>query len=169
MSVEQLDDWEDRWFELHRDHAVPVRDSDGNHVPPEYHSDQEEEDETCYTFDCNCEDRPPSTKFLLTVNATEEFLTIHDYVSVVHPWLMSHREMILRASGDLLDNSPLSPSTRLMVTSYTHPDVLVTVEEKDWRQKNSKETVLIFRQQIEAWKREQALDIQERWGQDHEW
>jgi hypothetical protein len=56
-----------------------------------------------------------------------------------------------------------------MITSYTHPDVLVTVEEEDWKQRNSKETVLRSRQEIKAWKRQQALDIQERWEQDHGW
>jgi PHD/YefM family antitoxin component YafN of YafNO toxin-antitoxin module len=161
VSVEQLDDWEDQWFELHRDHAVPIRDDSNDQMSPVYESDQEEEEETGSFLNCDCKNRPPSTKFSLVVNATEGFLTIHDYVSVVHPWLMSHRETILRASGDLLDDIPLPPSTRLMITSYTHPNALVTVEEAEWRHKNSKETILRFKQQIGAWKAEQAIAILE--------
>jgi hypothetical protein len=147
VSVEQLDDWEDRWFELHRDHAVvPVRDDGDDQMSPVYESDQEEEEETGSSFDCDCKSLPLSTKFSLVVNATDGFLTIHDYVSVVYSWLMSHRETILRASGDLLDSIPLSSSTGLMITSCTHPDALVTVQEAEWRHQNSKETTMRFKQ-----------------------
>jgi hypothetical protein len=127
-------------------------------MSPVYESDQEEE--TGSSFDCDCKNRPPSTKFPLA-NATDGFLAIHDYVSVVDPWFMSHRKMILRASGDLLDDIPLPSSTRLMIASYTHPDALVTVREAEWRHLNSKETTVRFKQQIEGWKAGQVLSMQE--------
>jgi hypothetical protein len=66
----------------------------------------------------------------------------------------------LRASGDLLDDIPLPSCIRLTITSYTHPDALVTVQEAEWRHKNSKDTVLRFKKQIEAWKEEQTLAMQ---------
>jgi hypothetical protein len=64
---------------------------------------------------------------------------------------------MLWASGDLLHDMPVSSSTELMITSCTHPDALVTVQEAEWRQQNSKETTMCFKQQIEAWKAGQVL------------
>jgi hypothetical protein len=60
------------------------RDDGDDQMSPVYESDQEEEEETGSSFDCHCKSRPLSTKLSLVVNATEGFLTIHDYVSVVY-------------------------------------------------------------------------------------
>jgi hypothetical protein len=38
--------------------------------------------------------------------ATAEFLTIHELISAVHPWLMGLRENSLQAAGNLQDNVP---------------------------------------------------------------
>lgn len=47
------------------------------------------------------------------------FVTLHDYLSVVHPWLMSLRSEILAAMGALLTQDvPLPDTTELVVRSY---------------------------------------------------
>jgi hypothetical protein len=47
------------------------------------------------------------------------FVTIHDYVSAVHPWLIERREDILGTKG-LVENDkePLPSETKLMVDSF---------------------------------------------------
>lgn len=74
---------------------------------------------------------PRDTKASLTVKATREFITVHGYVSAVHPWLMGLREKILQASGDLLDNIALPLDTILMVSTFSTPDVVIIVEEEE--------------------------------------
>ncbi|KAH8698047.1 hypothetical protein GQ44DRAFT_633501 [Phaeosphaeriaceae sp. PMI808] len=167
VGVEQLDDWEDQWMELHREHAIPGLHSDEARFGPlaDFDPDSDEEGPE-HLLRCCHGDRPRKTKVSLTVNATEGFLTIHDYVSAVHPWLMGLYEKILQASGDLQDNVPLPSDTRLMITSYSSPDLLVTVEEERWKQDKSKEENLQFAQRIEAWERQRA---QELWEQEQGW
>ncbi|KAK4123070.1 hypothetical protein N657DRAFT_573893, partial [Parathielavia appendiculata] len=41
-------------------------------------------------------------------------LTVHDFASAVHPWLMNLREDILAALGTVLDHKPWLPETKLM-------------------------------------------------------
>ncbi len=76
--------------------------------------------------------RPLDKAATLTVEAEGEFLTVDDFVSAVHPWLLSLREDILSASGDLLSGKPLPPDTKLMV-SYPEPGSLMVMEEEAWK------------------------------------
>jgi hypothetical protein len=172
VGVEQLDDWEDEWMELHRDHVIPDPHSSGNADEKfgplvDFDPDSDEEGPE-HLLRCCGSDRPRKQKASLTVNATGDFLTVHDYVSAVHPWLMSLREKILQASGNLQDNVPLPSDTSLMISSYTSPDLLVTVEEEQWKQAKSKKVNLEFAQQIEEWKKQKTVQDQELWGQEQE-
>src|SRR4051812_10569442 len=81
---------------------------------------------------------PRDAKASLTVNATGEFITVHDYIFAVHPWLMGLREKILQASGDLLDAVALPSDTRLMVSAFLTPDVVTMVEEDEWKMSMAK-------------------------------
>ena len=40
----------------------------------------------------------------LLVEASRDFVTVHDYVSAVHPWLLSLRGDILQAAGDVTND-----------------------------------------------------------------
>jgi len=160
VSVEQLNDWEDEWWELRRDNddLVPVG------------TDFDEEDDGPQSALRSCyEDMPRDEKATLVVKATEAFVTVHDYVSVVHPWLMSLREKILQASGDLLDNIPLPPDTRLMVQAFPSPDCITTVEEEEWKRSLSKKEHEKAVQRIEAYKRKMAVEDHEAHMQDQGW
>jgi hypothetical protein len=167
VGVEQLDDWEDEWMELHRDHATP--DSQSAEVQfgalADFDADSDEEGPE-HLLRCCGADRPRKQKASLTVNAPGSFLTVHDYVSAVHPWLMSLREKILRASGNLQDNVALPSDTSLMISSYTSPDLLVMVEQEQWKEAKSKKVNLEFAQQIEDWKKQKAVQDQELWGKE---
>jgi hypothetical protein len=59
-----------------------------------------------------------------------EFVTVHDYLSAVPPWLMSAREDILRCMG-LGDGKLLPPETELMVI-HTGKHMLMISHKADW-------------------------------------
>lgn len=68
-------------------------------------------------------------RFIVVQPSTAAFVTVHDFVSTVHPWLMEIRELLPRASPIYLDN--LTPETRLVV-SATDPLNLRVAEENEW-------------------------------------
>ncbi|SPQ26483.1 223e8a0b-86bd-44b7-b3d1-d02170a21dec [Thermothielavioides terrestris] len=104
-------------------------------------------------------DRPRKKKARLTVRGTgggggggggggdggsgesgEGFVTVHDYVTAVHPWLMGLRADLLAAGGDLLDHVPLAEDTRLMVVG-SRPQSLRVLPESEWRRWRGKRPV----------------------------
>ncbi|OBT71815.1 hypothetical protein VF21_09378 [Pseudogymnoascus sp. 05NY08] len=100
------------WMEWHRDHA-------GGEFDPEYVtygnlSDEdwpyanyrkedgswEEDSDMEFLMKCCREDRPlrkRGIKFVVTHSTGNRFVTVHDYISAVHPWLMSLCGDILKA------------------------------------------------------------------------
>ncbi|KAF2472782.1 uncharacterized protein BDR25DRAFT_365958 [Lindgomyces ingoldianus] len=166
VHVEQLDDWEELWLDIHRDHAEPGPHNEASDFArfgplPDYDPDSDEEGPE-HLLRCCHQDRPRKTKVSLVVKAAGEFVTVHDYVSVVHPWLMSLRENILQAAGDLEDCVLLPANTRLIVEyAYARPDILYLYEEKEWQDVRLKEGYLKSLEQIRAWKQQKALQDQE--------
>lgn len=80
---------------------------------------------------CCGHERPRKKKVSLLVRASGEFVTIHDYVSAVHPWLLSLREDLLMVNGDLWHSIPLPADTRLMFECSLTGKISAK-EEKDW-------------------------------------
>ena len=80
---------------------------------------------------CGGIDRPLNKVAKLRVEAKGEFLTVHDFVSAVHPWLLGLREDILAAEG-VLDAKPLRQDTKLMVY-YPSPRCLTILDEDAWK------------------------------------
>ena len=78
--------------------------------------------------------RPRGKAFSVVVKPSassgKEFVTLHDYLSTVHPWLMSLREDILGAMG-ILDDEPLAAETKIMV-DYSAPESLDMYKEAEW-------------------------------------
>lgn len=146
VRVEQLDDWEEQWLDFHHDHAEPGDHNEGNDEVrfgqlPDYDPDEDEDEEGSeHLLKCCGGERPRNKAVSLLVKATGEFLTLHNYVSAVHPWLMGLREDILQAAGDLLDNVPLPADTRLMV-DYPGPENVILLGEREWRQERSKKSL----------------------------
>lgn len=124
MRVEQLYDWENQWLEFHFDHNEPGPDNEGNDVRfgllPDCNPNEGEEKPE-YFLRCSAVDRPRKKAASLGIRASGEFVTIHDLVSTVHPWLMGLRDKMLQAEPDLLDNIPLPPDTKLVV-HYPGPE-----------------------------------------------
>lgn len=70
----------------------------------------------------------------MVVEAKGEALTVHEFMSAVHPWLMDLREEILAA---LELNQPLPADTKLMV-NYPWPAALGIDEEENWERMRKK-------------------------------
>ncbi|KAM6484615.1 hypothetical protein HDV62DRAFT_404403 [Trichoderma sp. SZMC 28011] len=113
-SLRDLDQWESDWLAWHKDHTAPefnaeyitygdLSDEDRPYAnEPNEDGNWEEDSDTEFLIRCCGDDRPlrkRGLKIKVTPSAGNSFVTVHDYVSVVHPWLMGLREDIIRAEA----------------------------------------------------------------------
>lgn len=130
IGVEPLNDWEENWLEVHDGHAVPGGEEDGGEtrfgplpdVDPEDKNDGWPEvngEGSGHLLVCCGSERPrkTETKFQLLVTTKgkgpDRFLTVHDYLEQVHPWLMGLKGEILEAKAVeavLFENADNVPS-----------------------------------------------------------
>ena len=107
VRVYELDEWDVACREEHED---PDADQDAN-------------------------DGADRQDFSVTVKPTgtgnEAFVTVHDFLEVVHPWLMSHKQDILTAKG-MLEGSdqPLEDDTELMVNANGFESLMIERKEE---------------------------------------
>ncbi|KAK3948342.1 hypothetical protein QBC32DRAFT_177506, partial [Pseudoneurospora amorphoporcata] len=158
-SVYDLDQWEFDWVAYHEYHNTKSRDFGQEYVPYESLDDDvrpqtkeqkedgswEEDSETEFLIKCCGEDRPLRKRGLkLVVTASqstgiESFVTVRDFVSAVHPWLMSLRGDILEARSYSREDDHI-PTERYewMVEVRRHCGGKVEIEEKrDWVRRHS--------------------------------
>ncbi|KAE9580176.1 hypothetical protein CGMCC3_g3946 [Colletotrichum fructicola] len=141
VVVDDLNEWEDVWLECHREHTDPdcadeveeeETDADTHWgLLPDY-DPASDEDGPLRLLKC-CETQRPRGKTVIVVvrPAVGSFVTIHDYLSTVHPLLLRSRADLLNAMGDVMENEPLPSETKLMV-DYHMPHHLVIREQDDW-------------------------------------
>ncbi|KAI1109755.1 hypothetical protein F5Y14DRAFT_431321 [Nemania sp. NC0429] len=143
VSVSPLDDWEGDWLELHRRHADP--DPRSNYCEsrwgplPDYiyipDPDREEEPEGrgLHLLECCGFPRPRHIKSSIVVKPSpgNEFITIHDYLSTVHPFLLESRQNILSALGVLETDCP-PPETKLVVSHFAN-SLMVCCEDPGFK------------------------------------
>ncbi len=139
VSVDYLDRWEDEWVEMHSE-CWDGPEEDGQPDPesvrygtvpgeePEYEGFSGRE----HLLMCCGTDRPLNKAATLEVRAKGEFLTVHDFVSAVHPWLMGLREDILAAAG-VLEKKPLPADSELMVYHPGPGSLMIVVGEEEWK------------------------------------
>ncbi|KAL3424026.1 hypothetical protein PVAG01_03307 [Phlyctema vagabunda] len=152
-SVYDLEQWEFNWMAWHELHT------EGDFVDQEYVtygdlSDEdrpyakeqkedlswEEDSDTDFLVHCCGQDRPLRKRgitLVVTPAASHEFVTVHDYVCAVHPWLMSLREDILKAKTiSRAGPYPASASKEWMVCQGAWgPDIHVE-EKESWLRKH---------------------------------
>lgn len=138
VHVEDLDNWEENWYETYRDSSDSLDDHDPSKgvewgILPDYDSEEDEEGYDGgpqHLLMCCGVKRPRGKKASLAIKASvESFVTVHDYVSVVHPWLMSLRDDILEVMG--MENGRSLPSeTKLMVGNRL--DKLKMYKQAEW-------------------------------------
>lgn len=128
--------WEENWLEAHEGHYCPDYpgfDSTLTRIGPLPDADPDDPDDrwdevdgegTGHLLMCCGVERPRKTesdsRFQFVVEAKGEggFLTVHDYVEQLHPWLMGLREEILEATAIARANrdyKPFSKGEKLMV------------------------------------------------------
>ncbi|KAK7990908.1 hypothetical protein PG990_015188 [Apiospora arundinis] len=133
VQVGALDVWEENWWIRHEDHRSPdqVRGpppADYEPKNPELFSKRRDEDKVLLLRCCG-EDRPTRRPKLTVVpsDADAGFVTVHDYVSAVHPWLVGLRNTIARADNVYASNLP-EYYDRMMV-DHMEPAYLLTNDE----------------------------------------
>ncbi|KAJ0164665.1 hypothetical protein CTA2_491 [Colletotrichum tanaceti] len=133
---ELIPGWDDMCFETHRGHGNPCCDDD---------DDDDDDDGSLFALwgDLLCyepeEDEEGPTHLLggavsVVVKPTvAPFVTIHDYLSVVHPWLLSSRGDLLAAMAVMAEglySKPLPAETKLTI-NIEEPHLLVMCEQAD--------------------------------------
>lgn len=141
VSVDTLDVWEDYWLEDHEEHSSPggsgepsARYGELPDLGPEV---ELEEGSDNHLLICCDEVRPcgKAVKLVVKPAAGENgFITVHDYVSAVHPWLARIQEDILNSMG--IFQRPVPLATELMVNCSFQGRLLLMENKPAWiRQK----------------------------------
>jgi len=145
VHVYEFDWWEEDWLDIHADHVdldarVHYSGDDFEIGPlPNYDPEVDEEGPEHLLMCCGTK-RPCGKAHTLVVKPTvsgNNFITVHDYLSAVHPWLMNLREDILWAKG-LADDAPLPANTKLLVDLLL-PSSLRITEAAEWIDRTRKE------------------------------
>ncbi|KAM6513792.1 hypothetical protein FALCPG4_015005 [Fusarium falciforme] len=117
-----LDDWQASWKDEHR------------------HADPDDEDcvfeeaiaEDGWVYDrllrCCGEDLPPKAPSLVVEASDKPYVTVHDYLTAVHPWLLPLRQNILSAMSVF---NPVPAGIKLVV-DCTSVDGVNIREEGEW-------------------------------------
>ncbi|KAK4155422.1 hypothetical protein C8A00DRAFT_41972 [Chaetomidium leptoderma] len=88
-------------------------------------------DPPIYLLECCGQKRPWARDTHLQVAAQGEFLTVHEYVSAVHPWLMAMRDTLLDVLGKM-DGTPKWPPETKLAVLYLGPGPLRIGHEDKW-------------------------------------
>ncbi|KAK8131864.1 hypothetical protein PG999_000037 [Apiospora kogelbergensis] len=136
VQVSALDVWEERWCERHEDDLST--DQVRGPPPPDYEPSNPErfwgrsDTDKILLLRCCGEDRPTRRPKLTVVpsDLAAGFVTVHDYVSAVHPWLVGLRDTIVRA--DNVDHAnPPGHYDRVMVR-HVGPAYVFTDDESHY-------------------------------------
>ncbi|KAL2130728.1 hypothetical protein VTI74DRAFT_6057 [Chaetomium olivicolor] len=130
VRVGCIDAWEQDWAEMHwRCRDGPVNGLYTRRLGPR--PDDETFDPNIYLLECCGQKRPWAYDNYLQVAAQGEFLTVHEYVSAVHPWLMAMRDTLLDVLGKMDGQRKWPPETKLAVL-YLGPGPLRIGHEDKW-------------------------------------
>ncbi|KAK4033537.1 hypothetical protein C8A01DRAFT_49915 [Parachaetomium inaequale] len=128
VRIQCIDAWEQDWADQHwRCHDATPSDLYPRRLGP--CPGDETFDLNIYLLECCGQKRPWAYDTQLQVTAQGEFLTVHEYVSAVHPWLMAMRDTLLDVL-DKMDGIP-PPETKLAVL-YLGPGPLRIGHEDKW-------------------------------------
>ncbi|KAH6714440.1 hypothetical protein BKA61DRAFT_605278 [Leptodontidium sp. MPI-SDFR-AT-0119] len=128
VGVNQLDHWEDDWEDCHEAHGERGDGQEGRWygaLEDHEYDPQDDSDRANRLLGCCGEPRPRNKKVRIVVRpASGTFVTVHDYLSTLHPWLMGMKEDIRRST-----NVWQGGLTDMMVDSGLH---CLWVEEKSY-------------------------------------
>ncbi|KAK4149619.1 hypothetical protein C8A00DRAFT_46791 [Chaetomidium leptoderma] len=130
VRVRCIDSWEELWADQHWG-----CDADPSPLYPNWRRrgprpDDETFEPTIYLLECCGQKRPWAYDTYLQVAAQVEFLTVHEFVSAVHPWLMAMRDTLLDVLGKLNGHPPWPPETKLAVLDLWPGSLRIDHEDK---------------------------------------
>ncbi|KAK4152638.1 hypothetical protein C8A00DRAFT_34668 [Chaetomidium leptoderma] len=145
LCVDPLDDWDYHWMEKHDQHTdldekheSVISDDDVFYGPLPGADEGEKLDGGDEHLLVCCGQKRPLGKEAeeVVVKPTTGgggFVTIHDFISTVHPYLMARRDEVLEAMCEDpgRTRAPFPPETRLVVVWYSAPYVDV-LDEAYW-------------------------------------
>lgn len=168
IGAQPLNDWEENWLGVHDGHALPGGEEEGGNTRfgPLPDVDPENEDDDAWPevdgegsghlLVCCGSERPrkTETKFQFVVTAKgagpDGFLTVHDYLEQVHPWLMGLKGEILEAravEAVLFEEADDVPSREELLArdgdmklfvGGAPPKYLVILNEEKWTKERTK-------------------------------
>lgn len=134
-TVDDLEIWESDWKDFHRNHSEPDSYSESEDLQygdlPDY--DPEKDEDPPHLLVCCGTDRPRNKSGGVLVTASQSgpgFVTVHDYITTVHPWLMRNRDDILDAM-DRREDLP-NPEDMDLVVDAVFPTWLRIREKSEW-------------------------------------
>jgi hypothetical protein len=134
-TVDDLEIWESDWKDFHRNHSEPDSYNESEDLQygdlPDY--DPEKDEDPPHLLVCCGTDRPRNKSGGVLVTASQSgpgFVTVHDYITTVHPWLMRNRDDILDAM-DRREDLP-DPEDMDLVVDAVFPTWLRIREKSEW-------------------------------------
>ena len=123
VRIQCINAWEEAWADQHwgclYQRRLGPRPGDETFDPP------------IYLLECCGQKRPWACDTYLQVAAQGKFLTVHEYVSAVHPWLMAMRDTLLDVLGNM-DGTPKWPPETKLAVLYLGPGSLGINREDKW-------------------------------------
>lgn len=107
VEEEHLSDWQNQWYTLNQEGFDENIQPQPEDFPPEFQP------------------------LVVTASAADGFVTVHDFVSAVHPWLMGLREQILRARNVEDEDYEPDPDEKLVVAASSPESLSVEDEEEE--------------------------------------
>ena len=101
VRVDEFEIWEYNWLELHTEGCN--KDARWGPLPDVYHNPDPENEELQHLLFCCGEERPRMKNHRIIVtpaNLSDGFITVHDYLSTVHPWLMGLRDELVKIARE---------------------------------------------------------------------
>ncbi|RYC59772.1 hypothetical protein CHU98_g6434 [Xylaria longipes] len=133
VEVYEIERWEDDWVDIHYSHMLdppepgePLSGEGFRYGPlPDYDPDHDElpvsEEQPVYLLECCDEPRPRGKTFKVVVQPSpgNEFVTIHDYLSTLHPLLLESRDDILDSMSMMYDRE--RPAEAKLFVNHNSP------------------------------------------------
>lgn len=97
VRVDEFKTWEYDWLEIHREDCSS--DARWGPLPDAYVNPfAEDENHKHLLFCCGAERPNMRDRYIVVTPRTpsEEFVTVHDFLSTVHPWLMGFRDELVK-------------------------------------------------------------------------
>jgi hypothetical protein len=111
VTISDLEDWDWRWAENHEDCWEGYDNGHQEWIEEDRDENDEEDDDDPprKLMRCCNENRPQAPQPLLVRPIANDFITVHDYISQVHPWIENLQVDIVAATKENAGTHPSTP------------------------------------------------------------